>query len=189
MTIFIIIILAIIGAFFYLFSIASDKKGLAELSEKVHNFEKELEESGKLDEIKKLSDKLGNTIKEADREYFSPAKDSLKNKWTKFLRSEPILSNEIKGPVSLYKDNGSLLSTEEWNRAIDFIISQYSESVFQNIWKMMQEEGSNWFLKMNNDFSVSVKDKMQEADFDWGPVSLDNNWIRLVEDATKRVAA
>ena len=182
-----IILFVFLGVALYLFDVFSKKETFSDFSEKVDKFRQKLSDSGRLEEIQSIKEKVVNKINDEDSNPLNSIKSFVRRTIEDLINSNPLLTKKLHGPVSVYKDDGSLLSTEEWNQAIDYAIKSYPESVFNDVWESMEREGSGWFAAMHFGFDKDVRNKLREGDFDWGSICLDSNWARLMEDAARKV--
>lgn len=86
----------------------------------------------------------------------------------------------------LPKDNGEEISKQEWDEAVDLLIRRFSKETLLEIKEAMGLKGEKWASEKHHNFGTKVRNILREGGFDWGSISLDSNWIRLLKDALQR---
>ena len=76
------------------------------------------------------------------------------------------------------------ITPEEWNAAITYLEAYYPPETWQQLQNLTQCDG--WWIKYHHGFGTEVRNTLRKGGFDWGSISLDDNWASLMEDALER---
>jgi|Deesub1362A_J573_1020465.scaffolds.fasta_scaffold00194_12 hypothetical protein len=91
-------------------------------------------------------------------------------------------------PELRLKDTGEVITDKEWKQAVDCIIKHHREAL-PELKKVIKEKGEDWSLGYHHSLGLSVRNTLRREGFQWGAISLDNNWADLVEEAVKKAVS
>lgn len=56
---------------------------------------------------------------------------------------------------------GEEISEKEWNRAVEYLIQQYPEKTFAQVWEAMARKGNDWATEAHFGFGMGVRNTLR----------------------------
>lgn len=92
---------------------------------------------------------------------------------------------EILGPRAL-KDNGKIISNEEWERAMGFLKKEYPKKAFRDFWPYLNQKRDDK-ITLHHEFGMQIRNSLRKSGFAWGSISLDENWGVLMANISREL--
>ncbi len=74
----------------------------------------------------------------------------------------------------------------EKKKAVQYLIDNIPNETWENVAKEMKKDGPDWGILNHHGFGTDIRNLLRKGEFDWGPMDLDEVWIKLVEKAVKK---
>jgi hypothetical protein len=91
----------------------------------------------------------------------------------------------LRGP-QLNKDNGEIISDEEWNKGIECLIKNIPKNEFSELQDKLKNQKDFSLDSLHHTFGTYIRNLIRKNNFSWGAISLDSNWESLLEDTMEK---